>query len=133
MFLFCSIFYRVRVNNNSYNTLVINKKVTKIWTFFIYRLPFFAKTSWNGFCSDCFWWNSFFSSTLNNWIINNTSYIFIIFPTACNRIPNISFFVHLILFLIFTLTSIFFVVPLLIQVTLSTIKFTFTFAWFVIC
>ena len=80
-------------------------------------------------CCNCFCFFSVYNFiTRNHSIVNNTCYIFPIFTTSWSRIPNIIFFTDV---MFFALTSTFIVIPNLIWITLSTIKFTFTFAWYI--
>ena len=90
-----SIFSKI-MKINIYNTtfhfckisnLVLNEIIFPNSNFFC-RLLFFIKICWNCFCR----FDNFI--TRNDWIINNTSYIFKFFGTTCSRIPNITFFAH---------------------------------------
>ena len=55
-----------------------------------------------------------------------------IFTSACSKIPNVIFFAHMLFFHIFAPPPTFIVISLLIWITFSTIKFTSTFAWYVL-
>ena len=54
------------------------------------------------------------------------------FATTCNRILNKNFFSHTIFSYIFALARTFIIIPLLIWITFSSIKFIFTFAWYML-
>ena len=105
--------------------------------FVFYRLLFFIK-DW---CQ--IWYKIFFGFFVvrlsfcvsnfiprNHWIINNTCKIFTIFATTYSRIPNVIFFIYM---MFFAHSPIFIVILHLIWITFSTIKFTFIFAWYMLC
>lgn len=68
--------------------------------------------------------------TRNHCIVNNISNIFTIFIMSWDRIPNITFFAHLMFCLNFRLTQTFIAIPPLIWLTIYTIKLTSRFAWY---
>ena len=123
LFFFSSISYQVIAISNA---IVINTKANKIY-FLFYRLHFFIKNCWISFC---FFYNFI---TLNHWFINNNWKIFTIFATTYSRIPNIIFFAQILFFPIFTLTSTYIAIPLLLWITFLTIIPLFSFVWYMFC
>ena len=102
---------------------------------------FVSKISWCSACNIC--WHS--TQTFVGAFADTLSAAFIISPhiitelsiilpndniSLTSKIPKKIYFTCMMLFQIFALSPTFIIIPILIQITLSAIKFTLTFAWY---
>ena len=126
VFVLLDILWNKAINN----AIGINKNASKIIQVAFLSLKCFGIVfvSLYDLASFSSFYDSLYKLIANNcWIIHNTCSIFSIFTTSCSEILNIIFFTYLTFF---TFTSTFIIVPPLICITFSSIKFTFTFTWY---
>ena len=123
----CSIFYQiihVIVNTNIYqfnNAIVINKKASKILTFFVSKITLFSlKFVLTGFVPSV--------SIISSHVITELSLILVKYLLFL-ELHIAGFHILFDIYCVFTLTSTFIIISLLIWITFSTIKFIFTFTW----
>ena len=120
-----------KVNNPAKMLMLINTKVNNIDNVlaFVLNLVLFC---WSGF------FRLYHFIKRNYQIVNNASYIFETYLLFWQlNLPGfqIQFSSHTLRYFLlsFAFTSTFTVIPLLIWITFSTMKFIFTFAWYMFC